>query len=147
QALPGAPAAAGSYTVIAHFAGNAYYNPADSVAVSFNIIYGVTNLTNKTKVKSGSTLPIELMVTNATGGNVGAANVTVTAVHLVGPNGQQYAVPDAGNSNPGGLFRYDPTTRTYKFNLKTTGLAAGPYKLYFSIGDDPTLHLYSFEVW
>jgi len=104
-------------------------------------------VTNKTKpANSGSTIPIELLVTDGVGQNVGSASLNVTAAYVVGPNGQRIPVNDAGNSNPGGAFRFDPSTGRYKFNLKTTGLQAGSYTLYFSIGNDPILHSVTFEV-
>jgi hypothetical protein len=109
--------------------------------------YAVVNTTNKTKpAKSGSTIPIELLVNDTAGNNVGSSSVPVKAVSVVGSDGKTYPVNDAGNSNAGGLFRYDPGSGTYKFNLKTTGLKSGTYTLSFTIGDDPTLHTVTFEI-
>lgn len=146
-ALPGAPSAPGAYTVVAHYAGNAYYTAADSAPAAFNIVYAVANKTDRVgPVKSGSTLPVKLMLTDAAGANVGSPAVAVTAGYLVGPNGQKYAANDPGNSNPGGKFKYDAATGTYQFNLKTIGLPAGVYKFVFFIDGDPVEHSISFEV-
>jgi hypothetical protein len=50
----------------------------------------------------------------------------------------------AGNANPDNNFRFD--SGYYILNLKTTGLATGTYKLYFTAGDDPVLHSVEFQV-
>ena len=50
----------------------------------------------------------------------------------------------AGNANEDNNFRF--SDGTYILNLKTTGLSTGTYKLYFTAGDDPTLHSVEFQV-
>jgi hypothetical protein len=49
------------------------------------------------------------------------------------------AVENAGNSNPDNDFRFDATlgsTGGYIFNLKTTGLSTGTYKVNFTVAGD-----------
>ena len=50
----------------------------------------------------------------------------------------------AGNANGDDDFRFD--NGFYILNLKTTGLATGTYKLYFTAGDDPVQHSVEFQV-
>jgi hypothetical protein len=62
----------------------------------------------------------------------------------------KHVVPvEFSRSYPGGRFKYDPTaggTGGYTFNLKTTGPKPGTYELFFTIGDDLTLHFVEFVV-
>jgi hypothetical protein len=94
---------------------------------------------------SGSTVPVKIQVDNTLGQNVGSSSLSVTAVSVIGPSGQ-VALQSPGNSQPGDLFKFDPTTGTYRFNLKTTGYAKGTYTLYFTVGNDPTLYSVTFNV-
>ena len=59
-------------------------------------------------------------------------------------------VLDLTESNPTRCgFRYDSTlgnTGGYVFNLKTTGLATGTYKLNFTVGSAPTDYSVQFQV-
>jgi hypothetical protein len=49
-----------------------------------------------------------------------------------------------GNANEDNNFRF--SDGYYILNLKTTGLSTGMYKLYFTAGEDPTLHSGTFQV-
>jgi hypothetical protein len=74
---------------------------------------------------------------------VRALGVSPAASETYGP------AADAGNANPGGLFRFDPAvgeTGGYIFNLKTTGYAPGAYKLYFTVGAEPHVYTALFQV-
>jgi hypothetical protein len=48
-----------------------------------------------------------------------------------------------GNSQPGNDFRF---IGGYHYNLKTTGLGAGTYALYFTVDGDPLVHSVAFVV-
>ena len=50
----------------------------------------------------------------------------MTATGVIGPNGN-VPLQSPGNSQPGNLFTFDPTTGTYQFNLMTTGYEPGKY--------------------
>jgi hypothetical protein len=91
------------------------------------------------EVKSGATLPIKIRLCSATGANLSASSVVVTAVSLTNQATSASApVNDAGNANPGGTFRFDPSLGPgYIFNLKTTGLAPGTYRLEIRATNDP----------
>jgi hypothetical protein len=129
----------GAYTVTASVAGVA--TPA-----TFNLAnaYNVVALFDQTKPShSGSTIPIKVKLTDAAGNNVGSSSVELKAVSVVGPSG---TLQSPGNSQPGNLFKFDPATGTYQFNLKTTGYTKGSYTLNFTIGNDPTLHSIDFVI-
>lgn len=54
---------------------------------------------------------------------------------------------DAGNAKADGNFRFDPTLGPgYIFNLKTTGLAQGTYRLEIRVTNDSQPHFLTFQV-
>jgi hypothetical protein len=117
------------------------------------VTYGLEALFDDTKPhKSGSVVSIKLEVTAADGTDLSSASLPVTAVGIAPASSDTPTIkpaPSPGNSYRGGLFTYDPTvggTGGYTFNLKTTGLKPGVYKLFFTIGDDLTLHYVEFVV-
>ena len=121
--------------------------PLSTTTVTIKVVYDVQSSIPKTVVNAGSTLPIEVVVKDANGNNVGSSSLPVRAVGLVGPGGVSYPVESPGNSNPDGLFRYDPATRRYKFNLKTAkSMPAGLYTFSYTVGDDPTVYTLMFEI-
>jgi hypothetical protein len=113
--------------------------------------YKICPLYDQTKaVKSGATIPIELELCNASGADVSAANIVVTATALTQiSRNSPGMLEDAGNANPDNNFRYDAAlgrTGGYIFNLKTTGLSTGTYSLSFTTGSDPTVYSVQFQV-
>ena len=70
----------------------------------------------------------------------------MTADSVVTPDGSVLPPQSPGNSQPGNLFKYDPKTGTYQFNLKTTGYGPGRYTLRFRVGNDTTLYSVTFLV-
>jgi hypothetical protein len=98
--------------------------------------------------KSGSAIPIKLQVEDAAGLNVSSPGLVVEAVAVSSGTtigAAEEEAPDAGQSNPLGRFRFT-AEGTYMFNLKTTGLAAGPYVLVVRIAGDATLHAVPFLI-
>jgi 6-phosphogluconolactonase (cycloisomerase 2 family) len=101
-------------------------------------------------VKSGATIPIKLLLCDASGNDLSASSITAHAVSVTqvstsisGP------VEDAGNSNPDNDFRHDPslgTTGGYIFNLKTTGMSTGTYALEFNVTGDSSTYSAPFQV-
>jgi WD40 repeat protein len=119
-----------------------------SLSVSYSISYQVCLLYDSTKAKkSGSTYPIQIRLCDANGQNVSASPIVVhaTAVTQVSTNASG-TLDDAGNSNPDFDFRFDATTASYIFNLKTTGFATGTYALAFTAGTDPVVHTAMFQI-
>ena len=121
-------------------------NQAVQQSRSYTVGYGVNVLFDQTKAnKSGSTVPIKIQLADVLGRNVSAAGTTVHAVALIQiATSASETVNDAGNSNPDNNFRFDGGQ--YVFNLKTTGLPTGTYRLDFIAGADPTVHSVQFQV-
>ena len=107
--------------------------------------YAVKQVHKHTKpVDAGEALPIQLQVTDASGNDLSSANLTVTAVALIGPNGNTITPTAKGHANPGNVFRH--TDSGYLYNLDTAGLTDGTYTLLVRVGNDPVLHAISFVV-
>jgi hypothetical protein len=131
----------GSYTVTASSAG------ATPVKFLLATTYKITAVFDQNQPhQSGSTIPIKIEVADALGNNVGSSSLPVVAVSVVGPGGNPVPLTAPGNSQPGNLFTFDPTTGTYQFKLNTKGYKPGTYTLFFTVGDDPTLHSVSFVI-
>jgi hypothetical protein len=134
----------GSYTLQYKYAGDANFD-ASSGSGTLQITYAVTPLFDTSKpVHAGAALPIKLAVSDALGDDLASANLSVTAVSLVGPNGAIYTPQAKGHANPGNLFRH--VGYGYLYNLNTAGLTAGTYTLFVKVGDDPVLHAVSFVI-
>jgi hypothetical protein len=113
--------------------------------------YAVHALYDSTRaVKSGATIPIKLQVHDSAGTNLSSSSLAVHATGLIQESTETTeVVQDAGNANPDSDFRYDAElggTGGYIFNLKTTGLASGTYRLQFRIGASPTTFSVPFQV-
>ena len=122
-----------------------------SKSVSYTVGYKLEALYDVEKEnKSGSTVPIKLRLLDVGGANHSSAGVTVRALGVSLISTETYGpVDDPGNSNPGGVFRFDPSlggTGGYHFNLKTKGYAPGTYRLYFTVGADPHIYTTQFQV-
>jgi hypothetical protein len=120
-----------------------------STVVEFHLfnVYQVDALYDPTQSKrSGSTIPLKLEITDDAGNNMGSTGLPIYAVSIVGQDGNQAPLQSPGNADPDNLFKYDPQTGVYQFNLKTTGFSSGLYTLYFRVGEDPTLYSLSFTV-
>jgi hypothetical protein len=110
-------------------------------------VYNVETLYNLIQAKrSGSTTPLKIELTDYAGDNLGGTDLPVQALFVLDQNGNPVPLQSPGSANRDGLFRYDPTTGTYQFNLKTSGYSAGLYTLYFQVGGDPTLYSICFNV-
>jgi hypothetical protein len=132
-------------TITGEFSGGALIAPSSDTAtlsVSFNIclLYDPTKA-----VKSGATYPIKIQLCDINGSNVSSADIVVQAMNVEQVSTSTSGdVITAGSSNADNNFRFD--NGSYIFNLKTTGLATGTYKLYFTAGDDPVQHSVEFQV-
>jgi hypothetical protein len=139
-------ATTGSHTFTVAAADNVGNTSSESI--SYTVAYNVCPLYDQTKaVKSGATIPIKLQLCDAASANVSAPTTVLTAVRLVQVSGAATGeVEDAGNANPDDGFRYDASLGGYIFNLKTTGLATGTWKLEFTAGGDGLTHAVQFQV-
>jgi hypothetical protein len=142
--LPGGTAPQ-ALTITGEFSGGDFTLPSTDTAtlsVSFNIclLYDPTKA-----VKSGAAYPIKIQLCDVNGNNVSSADITVHAINVEQISTSAMGdVITAGNSNADTDFRFEDGS--YILNLKTTGLSTGTYKLYFTAGDDPTLHSVEFQV-
>lgn len=122
-----------------------------SVDVSAVPTYQICLLYDPLKaVKSGATIPIKLQLCDGSGGNLSSAGIVVQAVSLTQISSSiSGTVEEAGDANPDSNFRFDPAlggTGGYIFNLKTTGLATGTYKLNFTVGSGVQVYSAAFQV-
>jgi hypothetical protein len=115
---------------------------------TYTVSYGVCALFDQNKAaRSGATMAIKLRLCDVASANLSAPMIEVTAIGVskisdtaLGP------VEDAGNANPDDNFRYEPSLAGYIYNLRTTGLSTGTYRLIFRVGADPQLHEVQFQV-
>ena len=132
-------------TITGEFSGGNFTQPSSDTAtlsVSFNIclLYDPAKA-----VKSGAAYPIKIQLCDASGNNVSSADIVLQAVNIEQVSTSvSDEVITSGSANADNNFRFEDGS--YIFNLKTTGLATGTYKLYFTAGDDPTLHSVQFQV-
>jgi hypothetical protein len=125
----------------------------NKVAGSFTVTVGfqVCVLYDQTKAaQSGSTIPIKLYLCDASGNDISASSIVVTATGVTQTStSAPGALEDAGNANPDNNFRYDSTlgpSGGYIYNLSTKGLGTGTYTLSFTVGSDPATHTVQFQV-
>ena len=126
-------------------------NSPSPQSVAYAVGFGISVLYDQTKAaKSGSVIPIKLQLVDALGHNVSSAGLVVHAASLVQiATSASEVINDAGNANPDVNFRFDSSLGTgggYIFNLKTTGLSTGTYKLGFIVGADPSIYWVQFAV-
>ncbi len=99
----------------------------------------------------GSTIPVKVQLLDAAGANLSSAGLPLTALRWVQlgttASGE---VPDAGNANPEGIFRFDATlggTGGYVMNVSTRSLRVGWYALVLAAGVDTSfVYLVPFSV-
>jgi autotransporter adhesin len=123
-----------------------FYDNTGSVTVQVDSTYQIRLLYDSSKAaKAGSIIPIKIQVLDYNGDNR-SSSLTVHAFDVVKvSDSASTAVVDAGNANPDFDFRYDAALAGYIFNLKTTGLGTGTYRLYFTVGGS-AVHFATFEV-
>jgi hypothetical protein len=135
---------AGSYTIQYSFVGDANFQSSGGSG-TLQVSYAVNILSSTSRpVHAGRALPIKLQVTDVSGNNLSSADLTVTAVTLIGPNGQTYTPHAKGKANSNNLFHR--VGQKYKYDLNTRGLPAGTYTLLVKVGNDPVLHAITFIV-
>ena len=135
---------AGSYAIQYSYAGDDNFQ-GSSGAGTLQVTYDVKTLFHGSRpVHAGAVLPIVLQVTDASGQNLSSRQLTVSAVSLIGPNGQTYTPEARGRANPDNVFRHDG--RGYVYLLNTRDLPAGTYTLLVQVGNDPVLHAVTFTI-
>jgi hypothetical protein len=152
----------GAHTITFSYGGDANFTDA-SASGTMDDTYGVLALFNQGHAKNaGSTLPVQIELFGAGGLDVSSAGVAVTALGIAATTdttdtvgatdpanvGTLTPAQAAGGSNPGNVFSLQGGSNPfYMYNLKIpSGLAAGTYRLYFSVTGDPLDHWVTFEV-
>ena len=113
---------------------------------SYTVSYGICPRYDTSQPRnSGSTLPIKLRLCNASGANVSAPAIVVTALHVFRLSGSGAGnLDDSGHRHPRLEFRF--SDGQYILNLSLKGFAAGTHGLQLKAGNDPTIHTVQFEV-
>jgi len=107
-------------------------------SVQFRVVYNVCPQYDLTKAAlKGSTVAIKLRLCTYSGTNVSSPALTLRAYQV--DNGTTLLSPNfAGSSNTGFVFRYDPSTSTYIYNLQTTkNFPSGANVMTFTVSGDP----------
>lgn len=135
---------AGSYTIQYSYAGDTNFQGSSGTG-TLQVTYNVkTHFHRFRTVHAGATLPIWLRVTDASGHNLSSADLTFTAVSIIGPDGQTYTPQSWDRANPNKVFCH--FARGYMYNLDTRDLLPGTYTLMVQVGNDPVLHAVTFTV-
>ncbi|HEU4434670.1 MAG TPA: hypothetical protein VFR51_14900, partial [Pyrinomonadaceae bacterium] len=142
--LPGGTAPQ-SLTITGEFSGGDF-TQASSDTATLSVSFNICLLYDPTKaVKRGAAYPIKIQLCDANGNNVSSADIVLHAVNIqqvsTSADGDVIA---SGSANEDNNFRF--SDGSYIYNLKTTGLSTGTYKLYFTAGNDPVLHSVEFQV-
>ncbi|MBV9125361.1 MAG: Ig-like domain repeat protein, partial [Planctomycetes bacterium] len=152
----------GTHSVSFSYGGDQNFTGA-TTSGSLDDTYAVLVMFDQGHAKhAGSTLPIQIALGTVGGQDVSSSGVTVTALGIaattdttdtvgaIDPSaiGTLTPVQAAGGSNPNNVFRFQGGANPfYMYNLKIPqGLAAGTYRLYFSITSDPLDHWVTFTV-
>jgi hypothetical protein len=122
-----------------------------SLSHAYTVGYGVCNYLEFGARRVGSVIPMKLQACDVSGANLSRGTLVVTAVNIQKVSDSATSpVIDAGNANPDLNFRYDPTLfggiGGYIFNMDTSGLSTGTYRLNFRIGSDPAVLSVPFEL-
>ena len=91
---------------------------------------------------AGRTIPLKFQLAAADGSFITNATATLQVFKLTDAILGTVEVPippePSGGSNTGNLFRFDPTSSQYIYNLSTTGYTAGTYLLRVTLNDQTT---------
>jgi len=112
-----------------------------------NLVFGgylqPVNADGTSIFRVGRTVPFKFQLTNCAGGFISNAVATIQifffANHVVGSEVED--VTSAGQANTDNLYRFDPTSNQYIYNLSTKNLTGGAsYLVRTTIVGDPTPH-------
>jgi hypothetical protein len=122
-----------------------------SATSPYAVGYGICPAFDSSKVhKSGSTVPVKLMLCDHAGTNLSSPSIVVTALGVyLASTSAPGTLEDSGNANPDLNFRYTADLAPgggYIFNLSLKGFAVGTYVMTFRAGADPTTHSVTLRV-
>ena len=126
------------------------FTPADSVnylgatkQVALGVVHNWTgvlqpiNQDGTSVFKLNSTVPVKFQLTGGSAGSVLTARIYVAKMSN-GVAGIEAEAVSTAQADAGNVFRYDPTTAQYIFNLGTKGMSEGTWQLRVDLGDKVT---------
>jgi parallel beta-helix repeat protein len=136
--------AAGAYTITYAYEGAT--NVSAVMATStLRVTYAISP-TNLGTFRAGSTIPAAFTVYDASGQKVKHTVTSATATGIALVSSPNAILPLPAGSSAGGNFTANNSRDEFSLSLKTTGLAAGNYLLYFDISGDPITHSLTFKI-
>jgi tripartite motif-containing protein 71 len=121
---------AGIFTYTVHASDNAGNTVTRTSTYSVRYVFRGLSPRRGKKFTAGSVVPVTFGLKDAKGNYIPTASA---ALMLISPDGAQ--VPATSGTNTGNVFRYDPVTNRYVYDLDTAGLAAGKWRLQVLLDD------------
>jgi large repetitive protein len=139
--MPSASQAGAVYSITARVTDNGSPNLYAEQTFTVGVAYTWTgvlspiNADGTSVFKLGRTIPVKFKLAGASTG----ITTAVAKVYIAKVNnnvvGEAVEADATGGSTDSNIFRYDPTTDQYIFNLDTKGLTPGTYQLQVDMGD------------
>jgi len=142
------PAGVSDYTVgtttVMVTASDCHSNTSEGKPFVVNVVYNFSGFLPPIRVdgsgifRSGRTIPVKFQLTAADGSIVSNATATLLLAKVSGNvigSFEEITPEAAGNSNLDNLFRFDPASGQYIYNLQATGFSAGTYVLRAHLND------------
>lgn len=114
-----------------------------NVAYNFAGFFPPIRMDGMSIFRSGRTIPVKFQLTAADGSIVSNAVATLAVAKVLDQViGVFEEAESAGASNVDNLFRFDPTSGQYIYNLSASGYSAGTYLLRARLNDQTTHDVY-----
>jgi hypothetical protein len=132
---------AGLCTVTAEQRGNRNYEAAPIVSRRFDVAYTWSNVLRPVNVdgtsifKLGSAVPVKFQLTGASAALTNLAARIYVAPVRNGEIGLEIRAISAAAADSGNMFRYDSSSGQYLFNLATTALTPGTWRIRIDLLD------------
>jgi hypothetical protein len=110
----------------------------------FSGVFQPINPDGSSIFKLGSTVPVKFALTDAQAARIATAVASLSIAKVSNDvEGTFVEAISTSNATTGSLFRYDPTSQQYIFNLSTKGLSTGTWSLKISLDDGTsyTVHI------
>jgi hypothetical protein len=142
------PARVSDYTVgtttVMVTASDCHSNTSAGQPFTVNVVYNFSGFLPPIRMdgsgifRSGRTIPVKFQLTAADGSIVSNATATLLLAQVSGGvigSFEEITPEAAGNSNLDNLFRFDPTSGQYIYNLQAKGFPTGTYVLRAHLND------------
>jgi hypothetical protein len=125
-------------------ASDCHSNTSAGQPFTVNVVYNFSGFLPPIRVdgsgifRSGRTIPVKFQLTAADGSIVSNATATLLVAQVSGGvigSFEEITPEAAGNSNLDNLFRFDPTSGQYIYNLQAKGFPTGTYVLRAHLND------------